>query len=1215
MENKLRVIKGADILNNSMDILPNYNDNCLIFDTSGGLYLGNSTNNPLLISDKALGTYLPLSGGTLTGNLQVDGTSTLSNILPVSDSNYNFGSYEKRYSSGWFRTLVSSSGITNEIDKNHLSLGLKVHTNIIADGNGYVSDFGFPTTNNANGVLSFRTVTAPASNPHYYLHQLGFSGNGDLYYRCLTHGNNTWSNLIYPSLLKISSPVLNEYSSSPKLLPEILNDNICNIFHDIPQTQILIERSQDGTTWTDTTETDYPKFKQVMSSGKGAEVPVVAYDGASGQVGDRVRITINGAAAYARLSHLYVYYSTMGNTTKLTVEKNSYGDQNTWTALIDKQTCTGWSGPNYYGLNNSYFGRIGGNEGYSYRLTFEITAITSGQTNIGYLNNIWAFSSDRPWSKPSNHTEMFYFNTNRWKFVTNKSIEPLYDVTYSLGSSNYRWSSIYAKDFYGTNFYGTAQKATQDGSGNTITSTYAKLASNNVFTAQQKVVYNGRATLIKNGSIGFIDPNTSSWAYATSMFDTTGENTLANICGAKGGNNTVQYVYMGGTFDKPWLKVTPTGALTSPFISKISGNILASWTRNLCNHTAIYGSSQTHNSCVIKTGIPVSTGKLYQMHVYGYNYHAGGQVDFTIGFYMYNGTPFKVYGVSNGTLTNPHYYIGKYTENEVEKVCVYWTCDDSTGNNQQHYIMVDALDNSNTWSIEEYTTEVAATITSMTEALLHERMTLNKAETVTGNKTFTGAFNANTNLNIGSGYGINFNRNDYNYINIPSGDYSALAISKGGMSGANTLYVMDGSALFPYNNNNNDLGTPAKTWKDVYAAKFITTDGTSSQFVKGDGSLDSNVYATTEQLIEVEKVTATALLNLENNKANKVDFNNYLLLSGGTMTGHIDGVTNLTADTIISNGTGFRFSNDSSPGYIWNNKISGEIAIGVKDNGDESLSNASIIINGINVYPGKSNNFNLGTLTEQWNSIYSKTFYENGKSLNDKYLLLTGGTLSGNVIAPAFVTTNGTVNQFVKGDGSLDSNVYVTKEQLIEVEEVIAESLIELESNKADASLLDLYFAKTGGNISGNITIEGNTNIKNIIPTINNTFDIGETNNRFKDAYFSGNVYAANGFYESSDERLKDFGEGLKVNLDELSKLRKSYFTFKDKPEDLQIGISAQEIQKLYPEIVSETDNGYLNVDYSKLAVIALAAIDKLNERVKKLEKINSDILEKLSNI
>lgn len=821
-----------------------------------------------------------------------------SNIYPGTSNKFSLGTDSYKFKDIYADGIVKGSRFlggtkTKAEIESDTNPGLSISTTIGKDS--FTNNYGLSVSDSANGVLAFRSHNGSGAD---YISYLGFTQKG-LYYRnsSATATADNWVKLNNPSILSISVPEI-EYSSSPKILPEILNDNICNIFHDIPKTQILIERSQNGTTWTDTTETDYPKFKQVMSSGKGAEVPVVAYDGANGQVGDRVRITINGAAAYAKLSHLYVYYTTLGNTTKLTVEKNSYGDQNTWTTLIDKQSCAGWSGPNYYGLNNSYFGRTGGNGGYSYRLTFEITAITSGQTNIGYLNNIWAFSSDRPWSKTGNPTEMFYFNTNRWKFVTNKSIEPLYDVTSALGSSNYRWSSIYAKDFYGTNFYGTAQKATQDGSGNTITSTYAKLASNNVFTEQQKVVYNGRATLIKNGSIGFIDPNTSSWAYAISMFDTTGENYLANICGAKGGNNKVQYVYMGGTYDKPWLKVTPTGGLTSPFIGKTSGNILNTWTRNLCNHTAIYGSSPTHNSCVIKTGIPVSTSKLYQMHVYGYNYQAGGQVDFTIGFLMYNGSPLRVYGVSNGTLTNPHYYIGKYTEDGVEKVCVYWTCDDSTGNNQQHYVMVDALDSSNTWSIEEYTTEVAATITSMTEASLHERMTLNKAETVTGNKTFTGAFNANTNINIGSSYGINFNRNDYNYINIPTGDYSALAICKGGMSGANTLYVMNGSALFPYNNNNNDLGTSAKTWKNVYAAKFITTGGTASQVVLGDGTL-KNVSELGSSSLTYATLSNTNIIN--------AGFNYNNTYSGLTIDTYT-GFTMDTPDTVIVSAYPITFS-------------------------------------------------------------------------------------------------------------------------------------------------------------------------------------------------------------------------------------------------------------------------------------------------------------------
>lgn len=99
----------------------------------------------------------------------------------------------------------------------------------------------------------------------------------------------------------------------------------------------------------------------------------------------------------------------------------------------------------------------------------------------------------------------------------------------------------------------------------------------------------------------------------------------------------------------------------------------------------------------------------------------------------------------------------------------------------------------------------------------------------------------------------------------------------------------------------------------------------------------------------------------------------------------------------------------------------------------------------------------------------------------------------------------------------------------------------------------------------------------------------------------NGNL-TANAYYISSDERLKTFGDDIKVDFDELAKLRKSHFVFNDNPTKQEIGVSAQEVQKIYPEIVNETEEGTLSVDYSKLAVIALAAIDKLNQRIQELE-------------
>lgn len=49
----------------------------------------------------------------------------------------------------------------------------------------------------------------------------------------------------------------------------------------------------------------------------------------------------------------------------------------------------------------------------------------------------------------------------------------------------------------------------------------------------------------------------------------------------------------------------------------------------------------------------------------------------------------------------------------------------------------------------------------------------------------------------------------------------------------------------------------------------------------------------------------------------------------------------------------------------------------------------------------------------------------------DDYLHLSGGTLTGDITSTKFITSGGTASQFVKGNGTLDSNTYLTSNQTI----------------------------------------------------------------------------------------------------------------------------------------------------------------------------------------
>jgi hypothetical protein len=110
-------------------------------------------------------------------------------------------------------------------------------------------------------------------------------------------------------------------------------------------------------------------------------------------------------------------------------------------------------------------------------------------------------------------------------------------------------------------------------------------------------------------------------------------------------------------------------------------------------------------------------------------------------------------------------------------------------------------------------------------------------------------------------------------------------------------------------------------------------------------------------------------------------------------------------------------------------------------------------------------------------------------------------------------------------------------------------------------------------------------------------------------AGWNGTIYVSSAYfqdgvlYEESDERWKNTIGNISVDLDKLKLVPKIYYTWKENENGhIQIGTLAQKIYELFPEIVSVGDDGFMSVAYDRLSIIALAAIDELNKKIKELE-------------
>ena len=103
--------------------------------------------------------------------------------------------------------------------------------------------------------------------------------------------------------------------------------------------------------------------------------------------------------------------------------------------------------------------------------------------------------------------------------------------------------------------------------------------------------------------------------------------------------------------------------------------------------------------------------------------------------------------------------------------------------------------------------------------------------------------------------------------------------------------------------------------------------------------------------------------------------------------------------------------------------------------------------------------------------------------------------------------------------------------------------------------------------------------------------------------YFNGNATLSGDLTINSDERLKDNIQPLGSTLNKLHQIEGKTYSFKkDEEHTPKIGVLAQEVQAVFPELVTEGGDGILSVNYQGLVPVLINAINEQDAKMSEQE-------------
>jgi len=95
--------------------------------------------------------------------------------------------------------------------------------------------------------------------------------------------------------------------------------------------------------------------------------------------------------------------------------------------------------------------------------------------------------------------------------------------------------------------------------------------------------------------------------------------------------------------------------------------------------------------------------------------------------------------------------------------------------------------------------------------------------------------------------------------------------------------------------------------------------------------------------------------------------------------------------------------------------------------------------------------------------------------------------------------------------------------------------------------------------------------------------------------------------YASSDERLKDNIQNIENPIEKVQSLKGVTWDWNDNASDVQhslpnVGVIAQDVEKVLPQLVRDNEGGYKAVDYDKLVGLLIEAVKDQQSQIDELK-------------